>query len=46
MFLPLSALFRKLIQEGTLQVADPAGRVQIFGQGVPEVAIRFHSLGS
>jgi cyclopropane-fatty-acyl-phospholipid synthase len=46
MFLPLSALFRKLIQEGTLQVADPAGRVRIFGQGVPEVAIRFHTLGS
>jgi cyclopropane-fatty-acyl-phospholipid synthase len=38
----LITLFRKLIREGKLHVTDPAGKVHIFGQGTPQVGIRFH----
>ena len=41
---PLAALFRKLIREGTLCVTDDKGKVQSFGSGAPEVAIRITSL--
>ncbi len=45
MFPLLTALFRKLIHEGTLRVTDSGGKSHVFGSGAPEVAIRFHTLG-
>jgi cyclopropane-fatty-acyl-phospholipid synthase len=46
MFFLLSALFKKLIRDGTLQVTDPAGKVHHFGRGLPEVGIGFRNFKS